>query len=71
MKGRVLGNESSIPSGGSVRAISPLASVMQVLDVQLPSSFAHELNAVLPQLPGCFIGAQPKTQCLEIAHANR
>lgn len=68
IKGGVFGKEPSSPSGGSVRAILPLPSFTQVLDVILSSCLADQLKVILPQLPGCTVGAQPKPQCVEIAH---
>lgn len=48
-------------------AILPLVAVMQVLDVIVSGMLEKHIAAVLPGVPECFIGAQPKTQTLDIA----
>ena len=63
-KGRVFGKESSITPATSLRSILPLPAVMQVLDVLLPTSLEAQLGKLLSQVPECFIGARPRTQCL-------
>ena len=68
VKGHLFGKESSVTTAASTRAILPLPSVMQVLDVLLLDSFDDLLSTLLPEAPGCFIGARPRTQCLDIAH---
>jgi len=45
-----------------------MPAVMQVLDVILAGYFNGFLSTVFPEIPGCFVGARPKTQCLDIAH---
>ena len=68
VKGHAYGKESATSLATNIRAILPLPSVMQILDVVLPSSLEPYVNMLLPPVPDCFIGARPKTQCLDIAH---
>ena len=68
IKGGVYGKESNVCLAKDTRAILPLPSFMQVLDVCLPLSLGSQLDTLLPNVPGCFVGARPKTQCLDIAH---
>ena len=51
------------------RAIIPLGAVMQICDSILANRFHCKLNALCPDIDGCFFNAQPQTQTLEIAHA--
>ena len=68
VKGHLFGKESSVTSAASTRAILPLPSVMQVLDAVLLDAYENLLSVILPAVPGCFVGARPRTQCLDIAH---
>ena len=68
LRGRVYGKESSIAPASSMRAILPQPAVMQVLDVLLPMAVSGLISEVLPPQRDCFIGALPKTQCLDVAH---
>ena len=68
VKGQLFGKESSVTSAASTRAILPLPSVMQVLDAVLLDAYENLLSVILPAVPGCFVGARPRTQCLDIAH---
>ena len=43
-----------------LRAILPVPSVMQVLDVVLPFSLEPHLSELFPPVLECFIGARPK-----------
>ena len=45
-----------------------MPAVMQILDVILADYFNSFLSTVFTDIPGCFVGALPKTQCLDIAH---
>ena len=66
--GKVFGKESHTTSAASLRSILPLPCIMQVLDALLANHFQHQVDSLLPVIPECFIGARPKTQCLDIAH---
>ena len=66
--GRTFGKESHTPDAKGVRAILPLPAFMQVLDAILAQLLNPCIDELLPATPESFIGARPKTQCLEIAH---
>ena len=68
VSGRAFGKESSVTPATALRAILPLPAVMQVLDVLLPAAVEDHVSRVLPAVPECFVGARPRTQCLDIAH---
>ena len=68
IKGTVFGKESSVSHATALRAILPLPAIMQVLDVILSIAMQTEVDALLPGVPECFVGARPKTQCLDVAH---
>ena len=68
VKGSVFGKESSVTPSSAIRAILPLPSIMQILDVLLPSYIEDFVSRALPTIPECFVGARPGTQCLDIAH---
>jgi hypothetical protein len=68
VKGRVLGKVSSVSAATDIRSILPLPATMQLMDVLLPQFFDSQLVRHLPSIPGCFTGARPRTQCLDIAH---
>ena len=69
INGRVHGKESSITSTKNTRAILPLPSILQVLDVVLSKPAHAFLSSHLGHRPECFIGALPRTQSLDIAHS--
>ena len=74
IEGRLYGKESSVSSASQLRAILPLPAIMQVVDVLLPELLASNVDQAGPSIPGCFVGARPGTQPLDIAHglqANR
>jgi len=68
VKGGAYGKESGVCAAKDTRSILPLPSFMQVIDVVLPLSLESKISEVLPNLPECFVGARPKTQCLDVAH---
>ena len=47
----------------------PLPSLMQLIDTWVPILLHDFLASVLPSVPECFVGARPRTQCPDIAHA--
>ena len=51
-----------------LRSIVPMSSILRLLDTVLSINLEHNLRSLLPVVPGCFIGAQRHTQCLDIAH---
>ena len=40
---------------------------MQILDVVLPQAAEAVVSEAVPIRPECFIGARPRTQCLDVA----
>ena len=68
VRGKVFGKESSVALASGLRAILPMPAVMQIMDVILAGFFNDFLSTVFQEIPGCFVGARPKTQCLDIAH---
>ena len=56
VKGHTYGKESATSLATGIRAILPLPSVMQILDVVLPSSLEPYLSDLFPAVPDCFIG---------------
>ena len=68
IEGRLFGKESSVSSAAQLRAILPLPAIMQVVDVLLPELLASTVDQACPPIPGCFVGARPGTQALDIAH---
>ena len=69
LRGKVFGKEARITMANSTRAILPLPAFMQVLDALIPMSLGPSMESTFPNVPDCFIGAKPKTQCLDIAHS--
>ena len=67
-EGRLYCKESSASSAAQLRAILPLRAVMQVVDVLLPRVLSQLVEDACPAIPGCFVGARPGTQSLDIAH---
>ena len=45
-----------------------MSSILRLMDLVLAINLEHKLRVLLPCIPGCFIGAQRHTQCLDIAH---
>ena len=68
IEGRLYGKESSTSSPAQFRAILPPPAFMQVMDVLLPRLLAQFLDDACSPIPGCFVGARPGTQTLDIAH---
>ena len=68
VRGRVFGKDSSITAAHSMRAILPQPALMQVLDALIPLHVSHIIERAMPAQMSCFIGALPKTQCLDVAH---
>ena len=67
VKGLVLGKVSAIAKVEETRAVLPLPAVMQVMDSVLLLACQGWVDAALPEVPECFVGARPRTQCLDIA----
>ena len=68
IEGRIYGKESAVTEVDNVRAILPLPSVLQVMDVLVQDILTNFLRRAFPPVPGTFIGARPHTQALDIAH---
>ena len=67
--GSVFGKEACATTANKTRTILPLPAVLQVVDALLPILLRDFLATQLPATPETFVGAQPKTQCLDIAHS--
>ena len=52
----------------SMRAITLLFALLHIIDVLLLASLWNFLNTALPCHKGCYVGARPRIQCLDIAH---
>ena len=68
IQGRLYGKESSTTAAADLRAILPLPSILQVIDVLISTKLTAYIDRLFPPLDGCFIGARPFTQPLDIAH---
>ena len=67
--GRLFGKESSTTAAANLRAILPLPAVLQIVDAALSHYLLSRLDShFLPQ-PGCWAGARPGTQALDIARS--
>ena len=51
------------------RAIMPLPVLLQLVDVAAACRSPTIIVRALPQQSGCFVGARPNTQALDIAHS--
>jgi hypothetical protein len=68
IRGRLFGKESSTTLASSTRSILPLPAVLQVVDCLLSSLLHSIIDKACPPVPGCFVGARPHAQVLDIAH---
>lgn len=62
------GKHSGHPRSSQVRLIVPLFALRQIADAVLSNRLHRELAHILPVPAGCWIGARPGTQPLDIAH---
>ena len=67
--GLLFGKTSPTSKAADLRAILPMPAVMQIIDAALAATVNRFVDQVLPPRLGCWVGARPGTQCLEIAHS--
>jgi hypothetical protein len=68
LRGRVEGKEASVSPPAKLRAITPLPAILQVADVIVADRIHSFISRTLVAPKGCWVGALPKTQPLEITH---
>ena len=68
VEGRVFGKSSGVTEASATRAILPLPALLQVVGAGLAAHLHSFIDRVLPPTLGCWMGARPGTQSLEIAH---
>ena len=64
----MLDKDSPSSKASSMRAITLLLALLHIIDVLLLASPGNFLNTALPCHKGCYVGARPRIQCLDIAH---
>ena len=69
VQGRVFGKTSSTPAGDETRAILPLCSIWALLDAIAHYFIEPFVKEWAPADNRIFVGARPRTQALEVAHA--
>ena len=64
---RVFGKTSGDSELTDTRAILPLSSIAQIIDMLVSKRLNAEIDRVLAPQPGTYVGARPRTQSSEIA----
>ena len=68
VRGQLFGKEGATAPANPLRAILPLPACMQVIDLLLSRLLTRHIDAACPRVNGCFVGARPYTQVLDIVH---
>jgi hypothetical protein len=68
LHGHCYGKNSSLAEASEIRAIIPLPCVLQIADALFAKRLHDFIDEKLPLAPGCWVGARPYTQILDIAN---
>ena len=68
INGKLFGKRSATSPAADLRAILPLSAILQIIDAALAAFTNQFVDEIMPPVKGCWVGARPGTQALEIAH---